>query len=295
MDIASRSIQGDRSTQDDFYRITEIGGGLLAVLCDGMGGYHGGDVASRLATDTMTAHVAAGLGPTNGPGSGTPSTDAMVAGLLAANAKLMDVKQQDPALDAMGTTLLGFRIENDRLAWISVGDSPFWLLRDDALVRLNEDHSMRGDASRAGGAANVLRSSVSGDPIPLIDVSESDLMLCPGDMLIAASDGILTLDELAIAAATHRCRDAETAVQALIGAVIDRGKSRQDNCSVIAIVLHAAAVADKLPHPVERPAARSATPITMRHVLTVSAISVAVVLACIFLLRSGLSSLLGGL
>jgi serine/threonine protein phosphatase PrpC len=148
----------------------------------------------------------------------------------------------------MGTTLLAVLLTEDgQLQWISVGDSPLWLLRDGALQRLNEDHSMAGafselvavgrmTAKSAQIASNrsALRSVVAGGPIDLIDLP-APVKLKAGDTVVLASDGLLTVEPEVL---TERLTEAanlqmEIVVSALLNAVEERREPEQDNTTLI--------------------------------------------------------------
>ena len=83
-------------------------------------------------------------------------------------------------------------------------------------------------------ARNMLRSSVQGEAIDLVDRRDR-IAMAAGDMIVLASDGILTLDvdEIASLAESLAGRDSETVAATLIGAVVARDNSRQDNATII--------------------------------------------------------------
>ena len=106
--------QGARPYQEDSWALRNLSDGtLLAVLADGMGGHAGGAVASKLAVDAFLKAVEAGR----------PLTD----GLRDANDAVEQVQRARPNLAGMGDP--GRRApEGRRVHWISVGDSPFYLV-----------------------------------------------------------------------------------------------------------------------------------------------------------------------
>ena len=96
----------------------------------------------------------------------------------------------------MGTTLVAAYLSEAGIAWISVGDSPLWLFRGRQLMRLNEDHSLRQmkrEGARVSG--NMLMSAVTGEPIPIVDCRPDPIEVRKGDLILLASDGVLTLSE----------------------------------------------------------------------------------------------------
>lgn len=201
------------------------GGGLLAVVADGMGGHAGGAVASKLAVDAFTKAVA---------DQGRPLAD----GLAAANEAVRAGAIAKPELAGMGATLVGVIVRGDELRWISVGDSPFFLADGGQLVRLNADHSMapkidamveRGVLTREEGdrhpARHTLREAVMGEPLSLID--EGTRQLGAGAKLMLCSDGVQTLGESALLAHARR------PVKAIVDAVLAVRRQHQDNVTVI--------------------------------------------------------------
>ena len=125
-------------------------GSLLAVVADGMGGHAGGAVASKLAVDAFVHAVEQGGG--------------LADGLQDANAAVGEGAAGKPELAGMGATLVAAQVRGDEVRWISVGDSPFFLVSAGKLERLNADHSMAPqidalvDARHAdgGGGASII-------------------------------------------------------------------------------------------------------------------------------------------
>jgi protein phosphatase len=230
--VFGAAIQGRRSEQQDSLRsvwLSEEQGWLL-IVADGMGGHAAGAVASRIAVDAFVPAFTAKRA------DGASLEAALQSALDEANSRIAQGQKDAPETAGMGTTLVAAHVSSDGLAWISVGDSPLWLIRRGRIARLNEDHSFRLAAARGAKAiANMLESVLNGEPIPLIDCHAEPVPLGQGDVVILASDGLLTLSEVEIAAAV---RDAgggpEPIVRALLKAVEAHAKPNQDNCTVVA-------------------------------------------------------------
>lgn len=239
---AGGQFLGTRETQeDDFGFIAGVtldpeGHHPAVVLADGMGGHAAGDVASGLAVrEFMDAYGV----------EGRPS-DRLRAALDSANRALGEAIAGDPALQGMGTTLVAAAVTSNGLEWISVGDSALLLYRDGRLKRLNQDHSMRPviaalrevDAEAANGMSpNQLRSAVVGSDIAQIDASTMPELLMPGDVVLVATDGMDTLDDLETAATVaEHCADGPEAIRdALLAAVANSRKPTQDNATIAVI------------------------------------------------------------
>ena len=245
--FAAGQIPGKRDYQEDDYGVLDgradlgIDGGehTLLLVADGMGGHVSGDTASRLINKTFIETYPLASGPV---------TDRLRECLDAANQAIAAAVEEQPELDGMGSTLLAVVVSQRGLEWLSIGDSPLWLLRDGHLVRINSDHSMApvlADMVAAGRMTedemaqdsnrHMLRSAVTGDEISLIDVSSQPRDLKKDDLLLLASDGIMTLGEKEIVNILQDVQGAslkETAV-ALLKAVEDVALPDQDNATVL--------------------------------------------------------------
>lgn len=241
---AGGQIVGARRRQEDCWAVETdpSAGWLLAVVADGMGGHRGGEVASRLAVETFTAAFKA-LGDRD-------AARRMGDALEAANEAIRGRAADDPALEGMGTTLVAVLAEAGHARWISVGDSPLFLVDGAAARRINADHSMKPvlEAMAAQGritpeqaaehpSRNALRSVLIGEALDLVDRGEMSFGRTGARRLVLASDGIDTLAADEVAAAAARRTPAE-AVQSLLRAVEDAAAPGQDNAT--AIVLAAA-------------------------------------------------------
>ena len=217
--------QGGRPYQEDSWALATLGdGSLLAIVADGMGGHAGGAVASRLAVDAFVLAVEQGGGLADG------LQDANEAVRLGALGK--------PDLNGMGATVVAAHVRGDEVRWISVGDSPFYLVSAGKLERLNADHSMapqidalveRGmltaEEAEHHPGRHTLREAVMGDPLTLID--KGSRRLVAGDRLLLCSDGVQTLSVEQIAAQAAR------PASVLVEAVLAVAKDHQDNVTVV--------------------------------------------------------------
>jgi protein phosphatase len=195
---------GNREYQEDDYGLLDArpsgsaeGEHTVIVVADGMGGHVGGALASKLATERFIEAYAAATGLI---------PQRLQTALTAANSALRAAIQGDPSLRGMGATLVAAVVHDAKLYWISVGDSPMWLLRDRHLQRLNANHSMapvlqqmvadgritQEQADNDPGRHSLL-SALTGEAIELIDLSAEPLSLLDRDLLLVATDGLLTL------------------------------------------------------------------------------------------------------
>jgi serine/threonine protein phosphatase PrpC len=241
-DFAGRQTVGARENQQDTYAFATMPGkkaSLLLVLADGMGGYRGGEEASRIAVETFvhTFHEMEAA-----------ARRRLKAGVLAANdAIFAEIEERPDELDGMGTTLVAVAATSEGLEWASVGDSALYLVRGDSIRRLNADHSMRaiinqqvqeGRLSAKEAATHPKRtqllSALIGEEIALLDESAEPFPLQAGDIVLVASDGLDTLSHPKIIdiLQARRNQDAVEMVTALLAAVKGEGKPKQDNTTV---------------------------------------------------------------
>jgi len=272
---AVRQSQGARDYQEDLAEFSPIkhedGDGLLMVLADGMGGHRGGAHASRVAVETFIETFSREEGK-------VPSR--LDRALHEANDQVGKDSRTNPELEGMGCTLVGVVATNAGLEWVSVGDSPMWLVRDGHLQRLNEDHSMAPILSKqvelgemtAEEAArhpqrNALRSAVIGEKMQHIDHSKQPIRFRKGDRLLIASDGVETLSEDVIGALFNESidADAQTLAEKLVTSVDEVQRKGQDNTTVMVVDLYvegsAAFGAVDPDAPTEKVTRRTITPI----------------------------------
>lgn len=238
MDYALNSIIGKRDNQEDYGVIKSTGssGQLLAVIADGMGGQVAGEVASSGVVNEFVESFFSN-------NSKNLPLKLNIA-LDKANRAIAKSVSADPRLKGMGATLIAAQIDDTGVSWISVGDSVLYLYRDKKIQRLNDDHSMmpvlqdsvrRGrisyDEARVHPHRNALRSAVTGEEISIVDLREEPLPLKSGDVLVLATDGILTLSEvdIGIVLEKNKTKSASIIVDQLLDAVVKINKPRQDN------------------------------------------------------------------
>ena len=146
----------------------------------------------------------------------------------------------------MGTTLVATYTKNNHLYWVSVGDSPLLFYRRNTLRRLNADHSYQAvldaqvksgqlspAAARQDPRRSQLFSALCGKDVEYVDHQFNPTPLQSGDIIISASDGILSLPADDIAALLTDSADPERIAEDIIASVINLNRPGQDNTSVI--------------------------------------------------------------
>ena len=248
IDFAGRQLIGSRETQEDYYGFcpltAEADGidGLLVVLADGMGAYAGGSVASRLVVEAFIENFCFSRGRI---------PDRLRNSLRASERRLKEeIARQEESLKKMGSTLVGAVWTPGQLHWVSVGDSGLYLFRDGEVKRINADHSMapviealaaRGEISPEEAAhhpdRNALRSAIADRPLELFELRDLPFELEPGDIVLAATDGLTSLSPGVLAAQLeiNLSSPADLIAAALLKAVEDVQKRKQDNATVAVI------------------------------------------------------------
>jgi len=257
-EVASAVSLGKRALQEDAL-ITDFPIGSefgFAVLADGMGGHAAGDVASKIVVTEVFRDLKLH--------SGQPERledhigDVLRHSMQAANNRVQDHSGRSPETAGMGATLVAPVFFENRLYWISVGDSPLYLFRGDYLVQLNEDHSMAPQfdyLARSGMMEseeaenhpdrNCLTSVLIGDRVPRIDCPAEPVQLMPGDILVVSSDGLqfLTDKQIASLLKLHGQKPSSEIVEILLRQIDNLNDPDQDNVSFSVIKFHGQAEA----------------------------------------------------
>ena len=181
---------GTRIKQEDAYVVKHFREGVLAVVCDGMGGHHDGALASSMVAESYLRSFERN--------DELPMPQRMRTALNDANESVRESFEQRGVYG--GTTIVAAFAGSGVLRWVSVGDTALYLWRRERLIRLNQDHSFRDVYRKYIGAGmtaqealrrgHVLRSAVTGEPLDLVDAPAIPYPLLPGDRIILASDGV---------------------------------------------------------------------------------------------------------
>jgi PPM family protein phosphatase len=166
--------------------------GRLAVVADGMGGYEGGQEASRLAVETLV-EVYRDFG-------GDDPQAALVEALQAAHEQIREYSFAHPGLRGMGTTCTAAAIVQDLLYYVHVGDTRLYLIRDGQITRVTRDHSYVGRLVESGMISaeeaenhpqrNILTAALGTNPDLIMDSPGQPEPLRPEDVLLICSDGL---------------------------------------------------------------------------------------------------------
>lgn len=241
--VANLQGIGEREEQEDSFAVlnatalAELSSqGLFALVADGMGGMEGGRQASEWAADFFVQ-----LFRERDPKRSVPEWF-----YQSVHAVSDSVYRQFGGRS--GTTLVAVHLLEDRLHWLSVGDSAIYLARDGGVFQLNREHTCLNqlylqeleqpviDKARAeqDEDARRLTSFVGIDRLAEVDLNLRPLTLKRGDALLVCSDGIsgvLTPPEL-LEAMTLAPKEGADLLEHM---VLEKGVPGQDNYTGILI------------------------------------------------------------
>ena len=247
--IGSSSILGTRDYQQDSLFSNVEKNIAVGVVCDGMGGLKGGELASQKATLTFAEDFYSRLAEGK-------IMESNIISFLKAEAEKMDAAvanlkdSSGDYLDA-GTTAVAAVIFDNRMYWMSVGDSRIYLIRNGRIVRITRDHNVkllideqikRGEITKEEYAerakqAEALISYLGIGNVELIDTNENGLpvILEENDIIVLCSDGLYKrLSDEAIADIVW-CEEPDMvrAANRLTEVVQQYTRKSQDNTSIV--------------------------------------------------------------
>ena len=256
-DVASVLNRGCRDYQEDAIATDfPIGADFgYAVLSDGMGGHAAGDVASKIVVTEVFSELK--FQTSDIDGLVEHMGEVLRSAAVSANECMAAHAANNPQTAGMGATLVAPVFIQNSLCWISIGDSPLYLLRGGRLRQLNEDHSlgphidymvrsgmMPEDIGRTHPDRNALTSVLIGEPIERIDCPERPFKLKDGDILVVASDGLQFLSNRQISQIVSENADLGSAeiASCLLDELRDLDDPEQDNVCFSVIKVDMAAV-----------------------------------------------------
>ncbi len=190
--VAESDIGQMREENEDSYGTLELDDGYFLTVCDGMGGYAGGRVASETAVETLLDFVK--------EHADEADARALLAEAMAqANEAVRAKARADSRLGEMGTTAVMLLVRRDEYWLAHVGDSRAYLLRDSVFYLQTDDHTVvqqlvdQGRIS-AVDAANHPSAGILIRCLGQLDDVEVDISgpheLREGDRLLLCSDGL---------------------------------------------------------------------------------------------------------
>ncbi len=179
------------SNQDAFLVNHDLG---LYIVADGMGGHKGGEIASVLAVETVQNVVKKSFDENKN----TPMKELMVHAYNEASSVIFSESEDNSSVRGMGTTMVMAFVKKNEIYIGNVGDSRAYLIREEGLWQLTEDHSLINEQIRAGLLApedtesvidkNIITRSVGFELDVDCDVIVRKLQ--KGDNILLCSDGL---------------------------------------------------------------------------------------------------------
>lgn len=238
--FAKTDIGKAREINQDYYSIPTTENQLpLFILADGMGGYNGGEIASKLATESVKSYI------TNNFQTIEPNKETIL-GLLQnaieyANMVVYEKSKSEEDLQGMGTTLDICLIYNNKLYIGHVGDSRIYRIRGDVIRKLTKDHSYVQQLVEDGKITreeanhhpkkNMLMKALGCTAFVEPDIRARNLE--KGDILLMCSDGLTNMVEEETIQKVVK-EDAGLAPEKLI--MLANNAGGYDNITVITII-----------------------------------------------------------
>lgn len=193
-----------RSHNEDYLDVDD--GNRIYIVADGMGGHNHGEVASRIAVESIHAFIT----KTADQDSTLPiaydvklhrHSNRLKRSIHIAHDQVLNAIRQDGSLLGMGTTVVGAMLQGDVMAVAHVGDSRAYRMRDGHLELLTQDHTwvneqvvagyLSEDQAKSHPLKNVVTRALGGDSEVLVDIAETRVR--DGDLFLLCSDGLTTM------------------------------------------------------------------------------------------------------
>jgi len=226
------------NNEDTFIAQQTAHGLIVACVIDGVGGYHGGEVAAEIARQEVVAqmdHTRGDIVP------------AMIEAFKQASKKIYQRRKEEKELESMAcvATLAIIDLAANQFYYAHVGDTRLYLLRDGSLVKITKDHSFVGfleDSGRLTESAamnhpkrNEINKALGFDMAIATDesyIETGQSPFLPGDTLLLCSDGLTDLvdKEVMTRIITQKTTLEQKAVELIAAANSAGGK---DNITVV--------------------------------------------------------------
>lgn len=185
-----------RSNNQDAFATGQLSDkAYFAIVCDGMGGANGGNIASTMAVDSLSASLKSGYRDNMNDSSVRNLLDSAVN---SANIRVFDKSRENSELRGMGTTVVICLIIGEQLYIAHAGDSRAYILRDGNLTQITRDHSivqsmieegkLTADEAKFHPRKNVITRALGVEESINPEFNIYDLI--KNDMLLLCTDGL---------------------------------------------------------------------------------------------------------
>lgn len=236
------SILGTRKNQQDTVFGNTDDGSAIAIVCDGMGGMNGGEIASQTAAKILASDYYENKSFDDMP-------EFFRREAIKMDAAVNELTDENGQPLGGGTTVVAVAIEGDKMFWLSVGDSKIYILRGDEIISVNREHNYRLklDSELKKGIiteeqykekesqAEALISFIGMGNVSLMDINKSPFHLIENDIVLLCSDGLYKRlsDDLIMEIIRYEEPDMERAAKRLTDIVIKKTNKVQDNTSLV--------------------------------------------------------------
>ncbi len=223
----------------------------LYVVCDGMGGRNAGEVAIRLAVETIQKHVREARDNAALPMTGdydrqfSAKTNRLASAIRLANQVIRMEAKEQTGQEGMGTTVVSVALNGPVLSVAHVGDSRIYLIRGETIKPLTADHSLVAEQVRRGMMTeeeaerspqkNIITRALGVDDTVDVDLDEIPLMR--GDTVLLCSDGLTRgVKPAEILDVISREKEPQAASERLVE--LANAAGGLDNTTVILVTIH---------------------------------------------------------
>jgi serine/threonine protein phosphatase PrpC len=220
----------------------------IFVLCDGMGGLESGEVASKIAVDTMLEYFCAQKNSRGGEVLGrkiaevSERANTLASAIQLANKAIREASAQGSGSRGMGCTIVAALVEDDVFSIAHVGDSRIYLIRNGAIQQLTTDHSLVMEQVRRGMITleeaekcemqNVIVRALGSEDS--VEPDLADLNLEQHDVLLLCCDGLSKfVKETTMLEVIQKSDNLEAACAALIEAAKEANSDDNITCLLI--------------------------------------------------------------
>lgn len=236
IDIHEQSLHGGREANEDACShliLDKEQSCLVCVVADGLGGHRGGQIASKIAVNTILSYF-------ENHQLESPS-DLIFNSINNANQAILDKAQTDPYLTRMKTTCVFLYIKDNKAYWAHVGDSRLYHFRNNKIIFQTKDHSVvqflldtgeiKPEEVRGHPDRNRLIKTLGTDPLKIRSQTDG-INVQAGDIFLLCSDGLWDLiEETEMENIINQNIDstAEQICSKLVKTANEQGKGEYDN------------------------------------------------------------------
>lgn len=197
MEIYSKTDIGKvRTSNQDAVMVKKVSENFVwTLVCDGMGGTNGGDVASRMAVKVIENYFNLSLSESD---STEDIHSKMYEAVNNANSMIFEKSKMDESLSRMGTTVVLCIIKGNTLQIVYAGDSRAYLIKDKNIVQLTKDHSVVQQMVDSGeiteqDAKNHPQKNIITRALGVNSSIDLDYIVCEvekDDIVLSCTDGL---------------------------------------------------------------------------------------------------------